>query len=118
MEAGAGDGAVPQGEELPAQGLQADVVLHVPHADVLGGNREGGSSGATQALPTQVHRDSVCRDDHPALSTPMLQQPSHTVSDSSTQLHPTVLPQASALQDTPTQTPSSSYFSLTQEKPG
>lgn len=35
VEVGAGDGAVAQSEELPAEGLEADIVLQVPHANVL-----------------------------------------------------------------------------------
>lgn len=35
MEVGTGDGAVAQAEELPAEGLEADIVLQVPHANVL-----------------------------------------------------------------------------------
>lgn len=40
MEVGAGDGAVAQGKELPTKGLKAYVVLHVPHADILGGGKQ------------------------------------------------------------------------------
>lgn len=37
MEVGTGDGAVAQGEELPAEGLEAHIVLQVPHTNVLSG---------------------------------------------------------------------------------
>ena len=40
MEVGAGNGAVAQGKELPTKGLKAYVVLHVPHADILGGGKQ------------------------------------------------------------------------------
>lgn len=40
MEIGAGDGEVSQGKKLPAEGLEAYVVLHVPHADILRGRKQ------------------------------------------------------------------------------
>lgn len=40
MEVDAGDGTVPQGKKLPAEGLEAYVFQHVPHTDVLEGERD------------------------------------------------------------------------------
>lgn len=43
MEVDAGDGAMSQGKMLPAEGLKTLVVLHVPHANILGvGNQQRG----------------------------------------------------------------------------
>ena len=53
MEVDAGDGAVSQGKMLPAKGLKTLVVLHVPHANILGvgisGEVKSGFSGVQLA---------------------------------------------------------------------
>ena len=72
MEVDAGDGAMSQGKMLPAEGLKALVVLHVPHSNILGvGNwqggqewvlrdvaclRPGGAPGGTATVLSHCHR--------------------------------------------------------------
>lgn len=46
VEVDAGDGAVSQGKNAPAKGLKTLVVLHVPHANILGGNQRRGQEWA------------------------------------------------------------------------
>jgi hypothetical protein len=35
MEVGTGDGAIPQSKQLSTEGLEAHIILQVPHTDVL-----------------------------------------------------------------------------------
>lgn len=40
MAVGAGDGAVSHAKKLPAKGMEAYIVLQVPHADILRGRKQ------------------------------------------------------------------------------
>lgn len=80
MEIGAGDGAVSQCQKLAAEGLEADVVQHVPYTDILGVDDRQNGPGAdwggariSQTSPLlQTHRTGSVATSHQIHPTKLL----------------------------------------------